>query len=152
MVVKLSGKVCAAAALIALAVGPLSARAVADAGSPVLTQIGGVMCSVSANDVPRGGGPMVTCQLSDGRPFPQAFFSSTKPNPRFNLAVVRASGEFIWDVGSVAGPQPLNLAAGQTYHINGWTIQADPVRSTYVYDATKHGMWIGPDLVHPLWV
>jgi hypothetical protein len=151
MVVKLSGKVGAAAALIALVGGPLAPPAVADSNSPVLTQIGGVTCSVSANDVPRGGGPMVTCQRTDGKPFAQAQFSATKPNPMLNLAVVRGTGQFTWEYGSILGGQPLNLSPGQTYHINGWTIVAGETRSDIVYDATKHGMFIGPDLVHPLW-
>jgi hypothetical protein len=65
--------------------------------------------------------------------------------------VVRGTGQFTWEYGSILGGQPLNLSPGQTYHINGWTIVAGETRSDIVYDATKHGMFIGPDLVHPLW-
>jgi nitrate reductase NapE component len=146
-------KVCATlAATIALVLSPLPPRAAAEAGAPVLTQIGGVLCSVSADDVPRGGGPMVTCQRSDGKPFAQAPFSVTKPWPMLNLAVVRGTGQFTWELGNIAGPPPVNLVAGQTYHFNGWTIKAGETRSDITYDATSHGMFIGPDFVHALWI
>ena len=136
-------------ALVALAVVPLPARAVADADAPVLIQTSGVLCAVSANDVPRGGGPTVACQRVDGQPFGQAPFSTTKPNPKLNLAVVRGGGQFQWDYGSVAGGQPINLAVGQTYHVNGWTIEAGELRSTYAYGKAEHGFWINQDFVHP---
>jgi hypothetical protein len=151
MVVKVAGKLGAAlVAPIAFVVCALPVQAVADASSPALLQFDGVLCSVSANDVPRGGEPTVACQLTNGQPFAQAPFSETKPNPRLTLAVVRAGGQFQWDLGSVAGGQPTNLSVGQTYHANGWTILAAEGRSTYSNDATGHGMWIGPDYVHPI--
>ena len=146
MVVRLSAGL---VALVALAVAPLPARAVADAGAPVLIQTPGVLCAVSANDVPRGGGPTVACQLNDGGPFPQAPFSTTKPNPKMNLAVVRGGGQFQWEYGSVSGGQPITLAPGQTYHVNGWTIDSAEARSTYAYGDAAHGFWIGPNFVHP---
>jgi Ca-activated chloride channel family protein len=147
MVVRLSAGL---VALFALAVVSLPARAVADADAPVLIQTpGGVLCAVSANDVPRGGGPTVACQLANGQPFAQAPFSTTKPYPKMNLAVVRGGGQLQWEYGSVAGGQPINLAAGQSYHVNGWTIEAAEGRSTYAYGEAAHGFWIGPDFVHP---
>jgi hypothetical protein len=136
-------------ALFALAVVPLPALAVADADAPVLIQSSGVLCAVSANDVARGGGPTVACQRADGLTFAQSPFSNTKPNPKTNLAVVRGGGQFQYELGSVAGGQPITLAAGQTYHANGWTFLAAEGRSTVSYDATGHGMWIGPDFIHP---
>lgn len=150
MVEQLSGKVAAAvAALIAVAACPLSPLAAADAAAPVLVQTPGILCSLSANDVPRGGGPTLACQLLDNGPFPQAPFSETKPNPKLNLAVIRGGGQFQWELGSVAGGQPLVLAPGQTYKANGWTVESDNLRSTYTNDVSGHGMWIGPDFVHP---
>jgi hypothetical protein len=151
MVARLSGKMAAAvAALIALAACPLAPRASADAtAAPVLVQTPGILCALSANDVARGGGPTLACQLLDNGPFPQAPFSETKPNPKLNLAVIRGGGQFTWELGSVAGPQPLVLAPGQTYHANGWTVESANLRSTYVNDVSGHGLWIGPDFVHP---
>ena len=150
MVWKVRAKVTAAVvAPIAMVVCTLPALAVADASAPALVQFNGVLCSLSANDVPRGGGPMAVCQLSDGGPFPQAPFSTTKPYPKLNLAVVRGAGPFQYELGSVAGGQPVNLALGQTYHANGWTFLAAEGRSTVSYDSTGHGIWIGPDFVHP---
>jgi hypothetical protein len=144
--------IAASAALIALVVSPLAPLAEADASSPTLIQSGGVLCVVSANDVSRGGGPMVVCQRSDGAPWAQAPFSTTKPWPRLNLAVVRGSAEFYWDAGDIAGPQPVNLGSGQTYHVNGWTIQVGDPQTTYLFDATKHGISVGPDFVRSIWV
>jgi Ca-activated chloride channel family protein len=146
MVVKLSAGL---TALVAVAVISSPAAAVADAGAPVLIATSGVLCSVSADDVARGGGPTVACQRSDGETFPQSPFSSTKPNPKLTLAVVRPGGQFQWDLGSVSGGQPINVAVGQTYNANGWTIEANDQRATFAYGAAGHGMWINAELVHP---
>lgn len=146
MVVRLSAGL---VALFALAVVPLPALAVADADAPVLIQSSGVLCAISANDVPRGGGPTVACQRADGLTFAQSPFSNTKPNPKLNLAVVRGGGQFQWEYGSVAGGQPINLAVGQTYNVDGWTIEAGELRSTYAYGKAAHGFWINQDFVHP---
>jgi hypothetical protein len=146
MVVKLSAGL---TALVALAVIPSPAASVADANAPVLIATSGVLCSVSADDVARGGGPTVACQRSDGGTFPQSPFSNTKPNPKLNLAVVRGGGQFQWDYGSVAGGQPIDVGAGQTYHANGWTVEANEQRATFAYGAAKHGMWINAEFVHP---
>ncbi len=146
MVVRLSAGV---VALFVLAVVPLPALAVADADAPVLIQSSGVRCAVSANDVPRGGGPTVACQRVDGLTFAQSPFSTTKPNPKMNLAVVRGGGQFQWEYGSVGGGQPMNLAVGQTYDVDGWTIEVGEMRTTYAYGKAAHGFWISQDFVHP---
>jgi hypothetical protein len=156
MVAKVSGQAAAAvAALIALAVCPLAPGAVADVGSAVLIQRGNVLCAVSANDVPRGGGPTVACQLSDGSPFAQSPFSTSKPYPKLNVAVMRGGGQLEWNLGTAAGAQQVDgqvitIGAGQTYHVNGWTVQGNDIPTSITYDATGHGISIDPDRVRQL--
>lgn len=135
--------------LFALAAVPLPALAVADADVPVLIESSGVLCAVSANDFPRGGVPTVACQRADGLTFAQSPFSNTKPNPKTNLAVVRGGGQFQWEYGSVGGGQPIKLGPGQTYDVDGWTIDVGEMRTTYAYGKAAHGFWISQDFVHP---
>jgi hypothetical protein len=66
---------------------------------------------------------------------------------RLNLAVMRGSGEFVWDKGSISGSgeatdQDINVNDGQTYHINRWTIQPDEHRTRFTFDSTGHGMFV----------
>jgi hypothetical protein len=66
---------------------------------------------------------------------------------RLPLAVKRGSGEFTWGKGSIFGSgapadQDIVLDPGQTYHINGWTIQPDDYRTRFAYDGSGHGMLI----------
>jgi hypothetical protein len=138
----------AAGALIVLVAFPLAPSAAADDGQMVLTESGKVRCLVSADNVPRGGGPMVVCQQSDGQPFGQSPWAASKYNERLNLAVKRGNGEFYWAKGSIAGPgaasgQDIVLSEGQTYHVNGWTIQPEKARTKFTYDATGKGMFFG---------
>ena len=132
--------IAASGALIALVAFPLAPPAAADNDQVVLTQSGKQRCLVSTDNVPQGGGPMVTCQLTDGQPFPQAQWATMKNSSRLNLAVMRGSGEFLYDIGSVPGSgEDIILDNGQT-QINGWTIQADDQRTWFTYDATGHGV------------
>jgi hypothetical protein len=83
---------------------------------------------VSADNVPQGGGPMVVCQQTDGQAFPQAPYAAQKNSTRLNLAVMRGSGEFLYDMGGIPGSgeatdRDIILNNGQTYRVNGWTIQ-----------------------------
>jgi hypothetical protein len=61
-----------------------------------------------------------------------------------DLAVVRGTGEFTFEKGIIAGPATgdITLDAGQTYHLNGWTIQPDGHRARFTYDATGHGLLV----------
>jgi YD repeat-containing protein len=95
---------------------------------------------------------MVVCQLTNGQPWGLAPWSTSKEGVRLNLAVMRGSGEFVWNKGSISGPgeaadQDINLNSGQTYRINGWTIQPEEHRTRFTYDASGHGMLINvPDV------
>ena len=101
-------------------------------------------CLVSADNVPFGGGPMVVCQPSDGQPFPQEPWETSKFDERLNLAVKRGTGEFYWDRGSIAAAgQETVVSQGQTYHVNGWTIQPEATFTKFTYDATSKGMFLG---------
>ncbi len=138
----------AAAALIVLIALPSAPRAAADAGHLVGSQSGKILCLVSADNVSLGGGPIVACQQSEGQPFSQAPWASTKHSVRLNRAVVRGTGEFFFDLGSVPGwagttAQDVNAGSGQT-NINGWTIQFDETSTRFTYDATGHGMSVSP--------
>ena len=61
-------------------------------------------------------------------------------------AVVDADGTLKWRDANIgdpetAGPGWFVLGAGQTYHVNGWTVQRnDDGNSTCTNDATAHGM------------
>jgi hypothetical protein len=64
---------------------------------------------------------------------------------RLNLAVLRGTGEFRWVKDDISGSgegtdQDIVLSPGQSYHGNGWTIQAGDLRTHFTYDATGHGM------------
>jgi hypothetical protein len=87
---------------------------------------------------------MVVCQLTSGQPWGEAPFAASKEGVRLNLAVVRGTGEFTEEKGTISGPagQDINLDSGQTYRINGWTIQPDEHRTRFTYDATGHGMLV----------
>ncbi len=138
--------VAASGALIASVAFPLVPQAAADDGQLVTFQgsDGTLNCLVSADNVPRGGGPMVVCQRADGAGFGPAPFSAEKIGQSLNLAVERGTGEFNWDKGSIAGPGTTGmvLSSGQTYHIDGWTIQPDDLRVRFTYDNSRHGMLI----------
>jgi hypothetical protein len=135
----------ASGALIALVAFPVAPHAAADDGQIVeytSAPHGTLRCQVSADNVARGGGPMVVCARADGQPFGGAPFATEKNGVILTLAVERGTGEFHWDKGTVAGASGITLNAGQTYHINGWTIQPDDERTRFTYDATGHGVLI----------
>ena len=135
----------ASGALIALVACPLAPHATADDGQVVVVQNAQnapLRCLVSADNVARGGGPMVVCGRPDGAMFGQAPFSTEKYSVALNLAVQRGTGEFYFDKGVVEGTGGMALSNGQTYHINGWTIQPDDQRTRFTNDASGHGMLI----------
>ncbi|OBK76617.1 hypothetical protein [Mycobacterium sp. 1164985.4] len=135
------------AALSVSLASPLAPPAAADVGRLVVVGGGTVRCLVSADDVKRGGGPMVVCQRVDGQPWGQAPWETSKFNNRLNLAVVRGTGEMYWERGAVPAPNDAPagdtvLDAGQTYRVDGWTIQDEDLRTRFTYDATGHGLFI----------
>jgi hypothetical protein len=109
---------------------------------------------VYVNDRGHGGGPLVVCSTTaqDPRGFPQAP-PSGPPGFRSNLAVVKASGEFWWDIGNIAGSsaplaRDIVLKYGQTYHMNGWTIQPTVDGTRFTNDGTGHGMFVSVENVY----
>ncbi len=135
------------AAFVGLIAMPTAPQAAADADQTVQLSGGQVQCVVSANLVARGGGPMVVCQRADLVAWGKAPWATSKYNERANLAVVRGTGEFHWDKGTIGVPggDGISLVPGQTYQINGWTIQPDEHRTRFTYDATGHGLLINPE-------
>jgi hypothetical protein len=125
------------------------APAYADDSQSVRTQSGKVRCLVNSNDVAHGGGPLVVCEYNPG--FPQAPASAT--GTHWNLAVVRGTGAFNWDVGNIGGStealaSDVILNYGQTYRINGWTILPSFDGTRFANDASGHGMFLSIDDVH----
>lgn len=136
-----------AALMVLLAVLFAPPAAAADAGQLVVFDAGKVQCLVSADDVKRGGGPMVACQRADGEPWGRSPWETSKFNNRLNVVVVRGTGELYWDKGAVPAPNEATsgsvvVDAGQTYRVNGWTVQNEGLRTRFTYDATKHGILI----------
>ncbi len=135
--------IAASGALAALVAFPLAPSAAADNGQVLLVDNGQVRCQVSADDVARGGGPMVVCQRTDGLPFAQSSWSAEKYSERLPVAVKLGSGEFYWAKGSVpdaAGATVLNT--GQSLRIDGWTIEAQRLRTRFSYDGSGHGIYV----------
>jgi hypothetical protein len=140
--------IAASAALIVVIALPSAPRAAADADQLVSSQSGKILCLVSADNVSLGGGPIVACQQAEGQPFAQAPWASSKNSVRLNRAVLRGTGEFFFDLGSVPGwagttAQDVNVDSGQT-NINGWTIQSNETSTRFTYDANGHGMSVSP--------
>lgn len=122
---------------------------IADPGSAqyVRTQSGAVRCLVMASDQRHGGAPGVACEHGPG--FPQAPMS--RDGTHLDLAVIHASGDFNWDDGNIGGggtPQnDLVLNYGQTYHLQGWTINPGEDGTRFSNDGTGHGMFVSIDNV-----
>jgi hypothetical protein len=140
----------AVTALFAVVAFPLAPQAAADGDQTVLIDGGRVKCSVSANDIPRGGGPIVACQRTDGLPFAQSMWSAEKYSERLTLAVKRSTGEFYWDGGNVRNVsdvtgEPIAVGVGQTYNANGWTIQVDEQHTRISNDSTGYGMYVAAE-------
>ena len=136
---------------LSLALG-FAPTAAADNGQSVRTQSGKVRCEVYTDDTAHGGGPLVVCQTADGGPFPQSPVSAESHEP-MNLAVVRANGAFNWMVGNIGGSreamdQDIVLMYGQTFHVNGWTIEPSFDGTRFTNDATGHGMFVSIDDVN----
>lgn len=145
--------VVASGALIALVASPFAPGAwAADGDVAVLIQAGTVKCSLSANDVPRGGGPVAACERTDGQPWGQAMPSAEKYAVRLPIAVMRGGGQFYWDGGNVRDIPPVTgdgptLGSGQTYNANGWTVDVEGPRTRITNDTSKHGMIVYAEVV-----
>jgi hypothetical protein len=132
----------ASGALFALVALPLAPAAAADEGQTLLIDSGRVRCLVSPDDVPRGGGPMVVCQRTDGQAFAQSVFAASKYNEQLPLAVKRGGGEFYYAKGSVAPSGETTLGNGQTLNLYGWTIENQGLRTRFTNDVSGHGFYV----------
>lgn len=138
--------IAASGAVAALVAIPLAPAAAADDSRVLLLDEGQVRCQVSADDVARGGGPMVVCQRTDGLPFAQSSWSAEKYSERLPVAVKEGTGEFYWAKGSVPDtPDATVLNTGQTIHLYGWTIEAERLRTRIAYDSSGHGIYIAKE-------
>jgi hypothetical protein len=104
----------------------------------VKTQTPPMLCEIGSDDDTPGVGPNVVCQGS--------FAQTSTDNDQ---AVVTASGQFSYRTANIgvgyAHPPFDTLLAGQTYHIQGWTIVAGGDGIRFSHDDTGHGMFIGSD-------
>ena len=125
------------------------------ADSSVRTQSGNTRCELdSAN---------VVCQYlpgflqapvdppSDCPPPPGTYLRCTSGH-HWDAAVVTSAGAFHWDDGNIPGtPQVLAndvvLNYGQTYHLQGWTINPTEDGTRFSNDGTGHGMFVSIDHV-----
>jgi len=142
--VRLAGAVFGA--VVALLAFPWAPHAAADDGQLFTLSGGQVQCAVSPNNMDRGGGPMVVCQLANGLGWANTQFSTEKYPQPLTLAIERGTGEFHYDKGRIAAApgQGIALGPGQTYHIDGWTIEVDEHRNRFTYDESGHGLLVNP--------
>jgi hypothetical protein len=135
-----TGKIALAAlGIVALA---CAAPAGADPGpghdAKVKTQTPPMLCEIGSDDETPGIGPNVVCQGS----FAQA-------SPDNDQALVTASGQFSYRTANIGvgydHPPFDTLVAGQTYYIQGWTVEAGGDGIRFTHDSTGHGMFIGSD-------
>jgi hypothetical protein len=97
-----------------------------------------MLCEIGSDDDTPGIGPNVVCQGS----FAQAPADDDQ-------AYVAASGQFTYrsaNIGVGYDHPPFDtLLAGQTYHIQGWTIAVGGDGIRFTHDDTGHGMFVGSD-------
>jgi hypothetical protein len=125
--------------IAALALAPLSsADPTAGHDAKVNTQTPPMLCEVGSDDAAPGIGPNVVCQGS--------FVDAPADDDQ---AFVTASGQFSYRSANIGIGYPHapfdTLVAGQTYHIQGWTIAASSDAITFTNDDTGHGMTVGSD-------
>ena len=100
--------------------------------------------------------PHVICEVEVDNAVCEGVFPEAPVDPCFtpkcpevlhmDQAVVDADGAFTWRDANIgdpetAGPGWFVLGAGQTYQVNGWTVQQnDDANTTFTNDATAHGM------------
>jgi hypothetical protein len=135
--------IAATGTLLAVVAVPLAPAAVADGpadGHTVLALDGKVRCLLSTDDVPRGGGPMALCQLSNGQPIGAALYSQGKDSRKLDVALVHGKGQFYWDKGNIAPGQDTVVGNGQSVNINGWTVKDEGLRIRITNDASGHGL------------
>lgn len=125
--------------IVALTFAPLAgADPTPGHDAKVKTQIPPMLCEIGSDDATPGIGPNVICQGS--------FAQATKDNDQ---AFVTAAGQFSYrsaNIGVGYNHPPFDtLVAGQTYHIQGWTVVAGDDGIRFTNDGTGHGMFIRRD-------
>jgi hypothetical protein len=70
----------------------------------------------------------------------------------WDLATVTSGGAFKWDDGNIPGTtqamaNDVVLNYGQTYHLQGWTINPGEDGTRFSNDGTGHGMFVSIDNV-----
>jgi hypothetical protein len=117
---------------------PVSADPTPGHDAKVKTQTPPMLCEIGSDDDTPGVGPNVVCQGS--------FAQTSADNDQ---AVVTASGQFSYrtaNIGVGYNHPPFDmLVAGQTYHIQGWTVVATDDGIRFTHDGTGHGMFIAGD-------
>jgi hypothetical protein len=122
-------------------------------GVYVRTESGRMHCLVASNQVicephcPMGPND-TACQPGgqwDG--FPQAPLDNM--GNHMNGAIVNAAGAFHWSEGDLGAGNPDSiLYYGQTYHMQGWTVQAGGDGTRFTNDSTGHGMFVSIENVY----
>jgi hypothetical protein len=105
----------------------------------VRTESGKVRCDIQADKV--------GCQYLPG--FPLAPICDTG-GYHCDIAQVKSSGGFSWIDGNIPGAHPENdvvLNYGQTYHLQGWTINPGEDGTRFTNDSTGHGMFVSVENV-----
>jgi hypothetical protein len=126
------------AAVALVCAGPASADPTAGHDAKVTIQTPPMLCEIGSDDDTPGIGPNVVCQGS---------FAQAPPDD--DQALVTASGKFSYrsaNIGVGYDHPPFDtLLAGQTDHIQGWTVEAGGDGIRFTHDHTGHGMLIGSD-------
>jgi len=133
--------VCASALIAGLALVP---PASADGFQFVRTSSGQVRCGVGTSEV--------ACERTAGEGFLNAPTSGRPAGWHWNLAVANSGGGFRWDVGNIGGAyidQDLVMGYGQTYNINGWTIQTSSGGTRFTNNSTGRGMFVSIENTYP---
>jgi hypothetical protein len=120
----------------------------------VRTESGRVRCIIHMD--------RVACEASGpgSTGFPQAPISEPESQCRnpcpgginYDIAEVKSAGAFQFEDGNIGGggtPQnDLALTYGQTYHVQGWTINPADDGTRFTNDGTGHGMFVSLENVY----
>lgn len=102
----------------------------------IQTKSGQVRCAVSAVSV--------VCERNSASGFPQAP-ASAAGGGRWNLAGIASDGTFDWSEGNIGGGDPAAdhvLEYGESYRINGWTIDAGSEGTRFTNVDSGRGMFV----------
>ena len=87
---------------------------------------------------------MAAREPTAGAPFPQAPWAASKFDERLNLAVKTGHRRIHLEQKEYRGSPPRHgSTTGQTYNVDGWTIESEEPRTKFTYGATGKGMYLG---------